>query len=165
MGEGGWGKGCREGIAGDGKTAATKIASSIFAFALFKHAQSSGWVWTFIKHTPYAKPSQARPGQAQHTFRVTAESNNRTATTTTTATQCWRATRGSSKERWGNVHVKQLSAPGAQLVISAWLHFLVMPVRRIDTEKDIKEITQKLVMPEYKLQAIGRQAGDRLSPN
>lgn len=59
----------------------------------------------------------------------------------------------------GNVHVKQLSAPGAQLVISAWLHFLVMPVRRIDTEKDIKEITQKLVMPEYKLQAIGRQAG------
>lgn len=60
----------------------------------------------------------------------------------------------------GNVHVKQLSAPGAQLVISAWLHFLVtLPVRRIDTEKDIKEITQKLVMPEYKLQAMGRQAG------
>lgn len=38
-----------------------------------------------------------------------------------------------------------------------------MPVRGIDTEKDIKEITQKLVMPEYKLQAMGRQAGDRRS--
>lgn len=38
---------------GDARTVkepATKIASSIFAFALFKHAQSSGF-WTFIKHT------------------------------------------------------------------------------------------------------------------
>lgn len=57
-----------------------------------------------IRHTAYAKPGQA---QAQHTFRVTAESNNRT-TTTTAATQLYgeeqqeaARTHRVEEEQWG----------------------------------------------------------------